>query len=161
MKIFSNLLEVNEMTRSKERLLSVKKVIISPVYYIDMVKYLESLKYQDEKYLSYHYGINNDGKILNFIPESEVSYPTNNIKFNLECISVSIYLKSKSDQININEEESLIYLIKSICNKYNLQINKDVVILYDICCTREFEYYIDNYCEFIGIKEKKKNTVIK
>lgn len=156
MKTYKSLLEINEMTRSGEKISKVEKVIICPFYYENEIEYIESLKYQDEKYLSYHYIIEREGNIFNIVPEEEISYPTNNISFNLKCISIGVYIKEKREKINRKQEKSLISLIKNICNKYNLVINKDVLIFYDICCTREFEYYIDNYFEFEDIKEKIK-----
>ena len=148
------------MTRSKEKITNIQNIIICPFYYKDLIKYLESLKFQDEKYLSYHYSINKEGEILNLIPESEVSYPTNNIDFNFTCISVAVYLNNKKARINNKEEESLIYLIKILCNKYKLNVNKNVIIGNDIFNTREFEYYIDNKIEIDNIKQNIKKLLL-
>lgn len=150
MKIIKKIINESEMTRSKEARKKTTKILLCPFYNKEIIKYIESLKYQDEMYLSFHYLIDYKGKILNIIPDKEVAYPTSCIDLDLECISIGIYIKEKKEKLVAKQIKSIKYLVKYICNKYNLTKN-DVIISYNIFNTREFEYYIDNYFEFIDL----------
>ena len=150
MKIIKKIINESEMTRSKEARKKTTKILLCPFYNKEIIKYIESLKYQDEMYLSFHYLIDYKGKILNIIPDKEVAYPTSCIGLDLECISIGIYIKEKKEKLVAKQIKSIKYLVKYICNKYNLTKN-DVIISYNIFNTREFEYYIDNYFEFIDL----------
>ena len=150
MKVIKKIINESEMTRSKEARKKTTKILLCPFYNKEMIKYIESLKYQDEMYLSFHYLIDYKGRILNIIPDKEVAYPTSCIDLDLECISIGIYIKGKKEKLVAKQIKSIKYLVKYICNKYNLTKN-DVIISYNVFNTREFEYYIDNYFEFIDL----------
>ncbi len=150
MRVIKKIINESEMTRSKEARKKTTKILLCPFYNKEIIKYIESLKYQDEMYLSFHYLIDYKGKILNIIPDKEVAYPTSCIDLDLECISIGIYIKEKKEKLVAKQIKSIKYLVKYICNKYNLTKN-DVIISYNIFNTREFEYYIDNYFEFIDL----------
>lgn len=151
MKIYLKEIEENEMTRSKEKRKKITKIIVCPILSKFPIEYIENLKYQDEKYLSYNYIIEQNGNIVNIIPEEEVAYSTSCFDINFESISIAICIQSKKDKINDKEEEGLINLLKYLINKYNLKVKEDIFLLYNLLCTREFEYYIDNYFEFKDI----------
>lgn len=145
MKIYDRAIEINEMTRSGEIRKKVDLILVCPFYTEEIIKYIESLKYQDEKYLSYNYIIEESGKILNIIPDQEISYPTSNIELDLLSLSVGVFIKEKGEEVKKRTKSNLILLLRMLCLKYNLKADKNIKIAYDIFNTREFEYYIDNY----------------
>ncbi len=135
------------MTRSKEERKNTTRILLCPFYNKKMIEYIEGLKYQDEIYLSFHYLIDGRGRIINIVPNNEITYPTSCIELDLECISIGIYINGKKEKIAKKQLKSIRYLVKYLCDKYSLTKN-DVIISYNVFNTREFEYYIDNYFEF-------------
>lgn len=145
MKIEEKLLSINDMTRSGEKQNNIKKILICKIEKdVNTVnqcyKYLENLKYQDNIFSSYHYIVDEFGKILRITPEEEVTFAIGHHKFDNENISIGLSFIRYTKEI----EKSLTDLINNICKKYNLVSKTSVVIENDLINTRNLSIYIDN-----------------
>lgn len=157
MKIEKKYLEKNHMTRSTEKLKSVKYILIKESFnkkkdLYDEFNYINNLHAQDEIYYSVHYIIGKDGKCLNIIPDYEVSYSTKSIDLNYYIISIECFTKNNG-AFTTETIKSLIELINHLRKKY--KISKKYILLHnDLTGSREPSYYVDNRYKFLEILDK-------
>lgn len=143
------------MTRSGKKISKVRGIVIHALeidesYGNNYIKYIENLKHQSSLYLSYNYIIDECGKVVMIIPDTEISYHTPNFLIDKECIGVAV-LSSPNKAFNKNQIKKLRRLLKKILKKYKL--DKESIFLYsDIISTRDVAYYTDNYFEWEQIK---------
>lgn len=129
MKVLRYYLSKSEMTRRGEKQEKLKKIVIYKVKSdktaLEYRLYIENLKRQEDTYFSVHYIIDTKGNIVNIIPESEVSiHDENNIDINYITMSILV-LEDSSGKI---AETSIKELLDELTQKYNLDIDKDVII---------------------------------
>ena len=157
MIIEERLISINESTRSGEKIHNINKVIlcgISGYSTVSVRNSIENMHKISDMYISYHYLIGNDGKIIRCIPEDEVSYATYSIDANLNSVSIAIIENGES--IKKDTIENLCLLINYICNKYNLDILNDVIMEYDVSLKRSPRTFIDNRAIYNNIIKYKK-----
>lgn len=129
MKVLRYYLSKSETTRRGEKQEKLKKIVIykirSDKTALEYRLYIENLKRQEDTYFSVHYIIDTKGNIVNIIPESEVSiHDENNIDINYITMSILV-LEDSTGKIH---ENSLNELLENLTKKYNLDIDKDVIV---------------------------------
>lgn len=157
MIIEERLISINESTRSGEKIDKVKKIILCGIISDDTISArnnIENMRKIKDVYLSYHYLIGNDGKIIRCIPEDEISYCTYSIDTDLTSISIAIVDDGK--KIKRSTIENVCILINNICNRYNLDILSDVIMEYDVTLKRTPRQIVDNQLVFRAIIDYKK-----
>ena len=87
-------IDISENTRSGEKIREIHKVILHdvPLKYESGMKnrnYINNLKYQDDIFMSYHYIIDQNGKIIQLIPKDEMANHTKCLEFYLYSISIA------------------------------------------------------------------------
>ena len=110
--------------------------------------YFESLK-DKHIYASSHYIIGLEGEIIQCIPESEISYATN--QANSYSISIENCHPDNTGKFNDKTLHSLIDLCVDICKRYNLDPLKDIIRHYDIsgkCCPKYWVEHPDDFLKF-------------
>lgn len=129
MKILRYYLSKSETTRRGEKQEELKKIVIYKVKSnktaLEYRLYIENLKRQEDTYFSVHYIVDTKGNVVNIIPECEVSiHDENNIDINYITISILV-LEDNTGKI---DEKSVKELLEKLTQKYNLNIDKDVIV---------------------------------
>lgn len=156
MEIIEKYLKQSYMTRPKEKLKTVKYIIIHETKYDNAkkeIEYINNLSYQDEVYYSVHYIIDEYGKCVKLVPENEVTYSTNDIELNYNVISVACCINEDGKIHNEKAEDSLVKLLSYLKEKYDLK-KSDIVLHYDLTGTRCPKHYVDNRFKFYNILDK-------
>lgn len=156
LEISKRLIDISEMTRSKEKIEQIFKVVLhqAPIKGASAIvnrNYINELKNQDDIFCSYHYIIDFDGKIINIVPEDELTIHTGIIEYDMHSISICIcYDKSnKISQLTLN---SIKNLSKHLINKYSLNASFDLIRCFDLINKRSPIFFVDNYHNFIDFK---------
>lgn len=141
MEITRMLLTPNRYSRPQ---IPLKKVTKIAVHYVGNAgssargnrNYFESLKEgkRDRNgrliYASSHYIIGLEGEIIQCIPESEISYATNDA--NSYSISIENCHQYEDGRFNEKTLKSLMELCADLCKRYGLHPTKDIIRHYDV-----------------------------
>lgn len=155
-------LNINEMTRTVEKIKKVENIILHSIGNVNTTlkmckKEIDNLSNEGNVYFSLHYIIDKEGNILNCIPEDEISLSCRKIDINYYAISIGCIPCDESGKFSKKTIDSLVTLTSSLCKKYNLE-KKNILRHYDITLKRCPMYYVDNCVMFEEIKRKIKLT---
>ena len=151
-------IDINENTRPGDKIRQTHKIIFhdAPLKYNSGIKnrnYINSLKNQDNIFMSYHYIIGSKGEIIQLIPEDEIAIHTGFIEFDLHSISIALcYDKNKKKILTTNTLNSLKYLSKYLLKKYKLDSKYDLIKCYDVINKRSPIYFVENPYIFYDFK---------
>lgn len=164
MKVTTNLLTPNKMSRPQTPLTKVKKIVIHYVANpmssaLANRNYFNNLKDQTKVYASSHYIIDLDGDIIQCIPDNEVAYHAGNYQVNLESIGIENCHPKADGKFNKETLDSLIELCAYLCKKYSLDPLKDVIRHYDVTGKQCPLYYIKNEKEWDDLKQSIKKKM--
>ena len=153
-------IDISENTRSGDKVREIHKVILHdvPLKYEKGIKnrnYINNLKYQDEIFMSYHYIIDQSGKILQLIPEDEISLHTKYLEFDLYSISIALCYDKNSNSLTKETLNSLFNLTKSITANYNLNFKYDILLCYNVINKRSPIFFVENPYIFYEYKNQK------
>ena len=165
MKITDNLLTINPMTRSAEKLENVKKIVVHYVGNPNTTalanrNYFESLSKQTEKYASSHYIVGLDGEIMRCIPENEVAWHSGNIDMNRQSIGIENCHPDDTGKFNDLTYNSLIDLLVDLCKRYNLDPQTDIIRHYDVTGKDCPKYYVENQDAWDKLKNDVSNEMV-
>lgn len=158
LNIKSRLIENSEMSRTKENIREIYKIVLhhAPLKNKSAIKnrnYINNLKYQDEKFCSYHYIIDFNGEIINIIPENELALHTKILEFDYHSIGIAIcYKDDYLDRIPQIVQNSLKELSFYLLKKYNLDRHYDLIRCYDLINKRSPVFFVDNQYNFLDFK---------
>lgn len=158
MQIIEKLLTVNPMSRPQKSLSTVEKIVIHYVGNPNTTalanrNYFENLKNQKIRYASSHYIIGLDGEIIRCIPDNEIAYHAGNYQMNLHSIGIENCHTDSLGKFNSKTYESLVELTASLCDKFKLNPQKDVIRHYDVTKKMCPIYYVkhdDEWREFLN-----------
>ena len=147
MEINSILLDINEMTRSGEKLKCVKRIIIHEnlnqhFLAVEERNYINKLKNQDELYYSVHFIVDNSG-CVRCVNEDEVSYSTNNLDYDSSSISVSYSYDEKNGKPSKETFKNLKKLILYLMLKYDIS-KENVLFHFNVTNTTCPRFFFDN-----------------
>ena len=153
-------IDISENTRSGEKIREIHKVILHdvPLKYESGMKnrnYINNLKYQDDIFMSYHYIIDQNGKIIQLIPEDEMANHTKCLEFDLYSISIALCYDKNTNLLTKETLSSLFNLTKRITTKYNLDFMYDVILCYNVINKRSPIYFVENPYIFYDFKNQK------
>lgn len=145
-EITTDFLDVNPYSRSGRTLKAVKGVVI---HYVanpgstakENRDYFENLKDTHLTKASSHYIIGLEGEIIQCIPQSEISYASNNR--NSDTISIECCHPGESGKFNKKTYASLVQLTAWICDTYGLS-SEDVIRHYDVTGKLCPKYYVEH-----------------
>lgn len=96
---------------------------------------------QQKRYASCHYAVGLNGEIIRLIPESEISYCTN--QANSYSISIEVCHPDATGKFTPAAEQALIELAASLCRKYGLNpLSGGLIRHYDVTGKRCPLYYV-------------------
>lgn len=155
MNIQEKYLTINPYSRCGEKLESVKKLVIHWVgnagsSAIGNRNYFESLK-DKGVYASSQFIIGLDGEIIACMPEDEIAWHAGNLSMNYNSIGIEVCHPDWTGKYSDITYNSLIELLKYLCDKYNLTSN-DIIRHYDVTGKICPKYYVENPNEFEKIK---------
>ena len=164
MMITKMLLTPNRYSRPQTPLGKVKKIA---VHYVGNAgssaegnrNYFESLKEGRHGYASSHYIVGLRGEIIQCIPESEISYCTN--EANLYSISIENCHPGTDGRFNKKTLESLTELCADICIRYGLDPMNDIIRHYDVTGKKCPLYWVDHPQKFKEFKQGVKSYIEK
>ena len=95
LEISKRLIDISEMTRPKEKIKKIFKIVLhhAPIKGATAISnrnYINGLKKQDDIFCSYHYLIDFDGKIINLVPENEMTIHTGIVDYDMHSISICL-----------------------------------------------------------------------
>ena len=168
MNIIDKLLSLNPYSRPKESLQSVSKIVIHWVgnanttamanrNYFDNLKNQRGPKYT---FASSHYIVGLSGEIIRCIPENEVAYHAGNGTMNRNSIGIETCHPDWEGKFNDLTYNSLVELVASLVEKYNLTIN-DIIRHYDITSKDCPRYYVKNNTAWVQFKNDVANKLNK
>lgn len=157
LEISKRLIDISEMTRPKEKINKIFKIILhhAPIKEATAIanrNYINELKKQDDVFCSYHYIIDFDGKIINLVPEEELTIHTGIFEYDMHSISVCICY-DKSNKITELTLNSLKNLSKYLITKYSLNSTFDLIRCYDIINKRSPIFFVDNPYFYYDFKQ--------
>lgn len=157
LEISKRLIDISEMTRPKEKINKSFKIILhhAPIKEATAIanrNYINELKKQDDVFCSYHYIIDFDGKIINLVPEEELTIHTGILEYDMHSISVCICY-DKSNKITELTLNSLKNLSKYLITKYSLNSTFDLIRCYDIINKRSPIFFVDNPYFYYDFKQ--------
>ncbi len=168
MDIKQDFLTINKYSRPGTKLSGVRKIA---VHYVGNPgtsaqanrNYFEGLKAGSRNsagqlvYAGAHYIIGLEGEIIQCIPESEISYATN--QANPYSISIECCHPAADGKFTAATEQALAQLCADLCLRYRLDPVGDVIRHYDVtgkCCPK---YYVDHPEAFAALKQRVKGIV--
>lgn len=156
LEISKRLIDISEMTRPKEKINKIFKIVLhhAPIKGATAISnrnYINELKKQDDIFCSYHYLIDFDGKIINLVPENEMTIHTGIVDYDMHSISVCLCYDYEN-KITSQELNSLKDLSKYLINKYSLNPTFDLIRCFDLINKRSPIFFVDNYHNFIDFK---------
>ena len=168
MNIKQDFLTVNRYSRPGTKLSGVRKIA---VHYVGNPgtsaqanrNYFESLKAgsRDSKgqyvYASSHYIIGLGGEVVQCIPESEVSYATN--QANPYSISIECCHPDIDGKFTVETEQTLAELCAALCLRYKLDPVGDIVRHYDVTGKNCPKYYVDRPEAFEAFRRRVKDIM--
>ena len=163
MNILKGLLTVNPYSRPGSRIGKITKIA---VHYVGNPgssaqanrNYFESLKTSHARSASAHYIIGLQGEIVQCIPETEISYATN--QANPYSISIECCHPAPDGKFSAATEQSLAELCADLCRRYGLDPLRDILRHYDVtgkCCPK---YYVDHPNTFTALKQRVKGLLM-
>ena len=152
-------IDISENTRSGEKIREIHKIVLhdAPLKYENSIKnrnYINSLKYQDDIFLSYHYIIDFNGKVIQLIPENEIAIHTKFLEFDLYSLSIALCYDSKANILTEDTLNSLFNLTKRISYNHDLNLKYDLIACYEVINKRNPLYFVDNPHIFFDFKTK-------
>lgn len=153
MNIVKDLLTVNPYSRKGTKLSKVTKIAVHYVgnpgttaqnnrNYFEGLKVCKRDKYGQIIYSSSHYIIGLDGEVIQCIPESEISYATN--QANPYSISIECCHPAADGKFTAATERSLAVLCADLCRRYKLDPLRDIIRHYDVTKKVCPKYYVDH-----------------
>ncbi|WP_050698969.1 peptidoglycan recognition protein family protein [Anaeromassilibacillus senegalensis] len=103
-------------------------------------------------YASSHYIIGLYGAVIQCIPETEISYATN--QANPYSISIECCHPAADGKFTAAAERSLAVLCADLCKRYKLDPLRDIIRHYDVTGKHCPKYYVDNPDEFAALKQR-------
>ena len=168
LEISKRLINISEMTRPKEKINKIFKIVLhhAPIKGATAIanrNYINELKKQDAVFCSYHYLVDFDGKIINLVPEDEMTIHTGIIDYDMHSISICLCYDYEN-KITYPELNSLKNLSKYLIYKYSLNPTFDLIRCFDLINKRSPIFFVDNYHSFIDFKldiidDKLHNTI--
>ncbi len=143
-EIIEDFLDKNPYSRSGIVLKKVKGVVI---HYVENPgstakenrDYFNNLQNTHLTKASSHYIVGLDGEIIQCIPQSEISYASNNR--NKDTISIECCHPKKNGKFNEKTYDSVVHLTAWICKMYGLS-SKNVIRHYDVTGKMCPKYYV-------------------
>ena len=143
-EIIEDFLDKNPYSRSGITLRKVKGVVI---HYVENPgstakenrDYFNNLQDTHLTKASSHYIVGLDGEIIQCIPQSEISYASNNR--NEDTISIECCHPEKNGKFNEKTYDSVVHLTAWICKTYGLS-SKNVIRHYDVTGKMCPKYYV-------------------
>ncbi len=159
--ISKRFIDISETTRPGDKIDKIFKTILyhAPLKNEGAIKnrnYINNLKNQDDIFCSYHYIIDFNGKIINIIPEDEISLHTNILNVDMHSISICICYNN-STKISTASITSLRKLALYLTKKYSLVPSSDLIRCYDIINKRSPIFFVDTPYYFMDFKDDLKN----
>ena len=159
MQIIQKFLEPNIYSRPQKKIGRIKKIAVHYVgnpgtSAIANRNYFDNLKNTHKTYASSHYIIGLDGEIIQCIPESEISYATNDA--NSYSISIENCHPLADGKFTKATRESLTELCADICKRYGLDPLKDIIRHYDVTGKLCPLYWVTHPQDFAAFKEEVK-----
>ena len=105
--------------------------------------------------MSYHYIIDQNGKIIQLIPEDEMANHTKCLEFDLYSISIALCYDKNTNLLTKETLSSLFNLTKRITTKYNLEFKYDIILCYNVINKRSPIYFVENPYIFYDFKNQK------
>ncbi len=112
--------------------------------------YFEGLKDSQKTKASSHFVIGIDGKIIQCIPSSEMSYASNDR--NEDTLSIECCHKDETGQFTQETYDSLVELTAWLCGKFNLPV-ESVIRHYDVTGKECPIYYVEHEDAWTQFKE--------
>lgn len=161
-KITQLFLRPNKYSRPGTRLTKVTKIA---VHYIGNPgtsalanrNYFNSLADTKTTYASSHYIIGLEGEIIQCIPENEIAYCTNSA--NSYSISIENCHPTTDGKFTDKTRKSLIELCADICERYNLDPEKDIIRHYDVSGKVCPKYWVVHPDDFVKFKKEVKDFI--
>ena len=168
MKIQRMFLTPNKYSRAQ---IPLKKVTKIAVHYVGNAgstaqgnrNYFESLKEgkRDKNgnliYASSHYIVGLDGEVIQCIPESEISYATN--EANYYSISIENCHAKADGKFNEKTLKSLRELCAELCKRYGLDPINDIIRHYDVTGKACPLWWVNKPQEFLYFKQDVEKTM--
>ena len=168
MKIQKMFLTPNKYSRPQ---IPLKKVTKIAVHYVGNAgstaqgnrNYFESLKEgkRDKNgnliYASSHYIVGLDGEVIQCIPESEISYATN--EANYYSISIENCHAKADGKFNEKTLKSLRELCAELCKRYGLDPMRDIIRHYDVTGKPCPLWWVNKPQEFLYFKQDVEKTM--
>lgn len=159
MQVNKMLLTPNKYSRPQTPLKMVTKIA---VHYVGNAgssakgnrNYFESLKTGQGTYASTHYIIGLDGEIIQCVPENEIAYCTNSA--NSYSISIENCHPKSDGKFTEATRQSLKELCADLCERYNLDPEKDIIRHYDVTGKKCPLYWVTNPNDYIKFKNEVK-----
>ena len=156
MEVIKMFLTPNRYSRPQTALHKVSKIA---VHYVGNAgtsakanrNYFESLK-DKHIYASSHYIIGLEGEIVQCIPESEISYATNDA--NGYSISIENCHPTADGRFTDATRQSLIELCADICKRYKLNPLADIIRHYDVSGKKCPLYWVNHPEDFTKFKHE-------
>lgn len=108
-------------------------------------------------YASSHYIIGLYGAVIQCIPETEISYATN--QANPYSISIECCHPTADGKFTLAAERSLAVLCADLCKRYKLDPLRDIIRHYDVTGKHCPKYYVDNPDKFVALKQRVRGLV--
>lgn len=161
-KITTMFLTPNKYSRPQTPLKKVTKIAVHYVGNANTTalanrNYFNSLADTKTTYASSHYIIGLEGEIIQCIPENEVAYCTNSA--NSYSISIENCHPKADGKFTDKTRQSLIELCADICERYNLDPEKDIIRHYDVSGKRCPLYWVNHPDDFQSFKREVKDYV--
>lgn len=112
--------------------------------------YFEGLKDTQKTKASSHFVIGMDGKIIQCIPSSEISYASNDR--NEDTLSIECCHQDETGQFTQETYDSLVELTAWLCGKFNLPV-ESVIRHYDVTGKKCPIYYVEHEDAWAQFKE--------
>lgn len=112
--------------------------------------YFEGLKDTQKTKASSHFVIGMDGKIIQCIPSSEMSYASNDR--NEDTLSIECCHQDETGQFTQETYDSLVELTAWLCGKFNLPVDT-VIRHYDVTGKKCPIYYVEHEDAWVRFKE--------
>ena len=104
--------------------------------------YFNGLAGSHENYASSHFVIGMDGKVIQCVPLDEIAYCSNNR--NKDTISIECCHPDDSGAFTPETYESLVRLVKWLCESFELDSSQDVIRHYDVTGKECPRFYVKN-----------------
>lgn len=163
MNIVKDLLTVNPYSRPGTKLGKATKIAVHYVGNPNTTArnnrdYFEGLKIGKRNnvaqliYASSHYTIGLDGEVIQCIPETEISYATN--QANPYSISIECCHPAADGKFTAAAERALVVLCADLCKRYKLDPLRDIIRHYDVTGKHCPKYYVDHPDAYEAFKQR-------